>query len=273
MALLGGVSQISDGDTFEGEVEEVLDDEDVIDVADEITVDGIAEELSEEIPLDVAGESIEEVNQESVESVEGVVSGGQAADEEIIDESGTALDDITVVDLPVTIAKEDGGEGEECSGDDVEAISLNYTEENVTRRRIRGLGTMSTPLAEEILAGILSSSINAPSGAKGLNEAFVFVLPKSILLASEGDGEFSVETCEVFSDDEDGIIYRWTTLDPEELAGVQLETGRVRLRLQQTLVNRSGSLLEFTGISSRFHLSAADFGDEASETTPFIVLR
>lgn len=274
MAILGGVSQISDGDSFE---EEILDDDEALGELEEITVDDIAEELSEEIPQDEVFASDDEVALEEesplTDGYETTSTSGGRATDEAAEEGEASLDDLTLVDLPVTIAKGDGEEGEECSADDVEAISLDYTEDNVMRRRMRGLGSIDSPLAGQIFAGILSAAAEGLSGTGAPSDAVVFLLPEAISLGSEGDGEFSVETCEVFSDDEEGLVYRWTALSPEDLTGLQLETGHVGIGLQKALVRHSGSILEFTGVASRFRLNAADFGDETPGTTPFIILR
>lgn len=294
-ALLGGASQISGGSAAAEGIadddadDEIADEDTAAEVSEAMSLDEIAESLSEAEsadsydatledseavdPTETAEEVTLDQDTQTADAGSGTVAAGQATDE-AVEDSETDLDDRTVASLPVTIAKEDeddalptSGDSEECSSNEVETIALSYTEGNLMRR-MGGLGVfLQSPFFNKILSGILSES----SDDEG--DGLVFLLPKSLSL-DDADGEFSVETCQFTpDDDEDGAKYKWVALDAQELAGLELETGRVKLKAGRVSVSSDGSVLGFTGMASKFRLRAADFGTEDSTATPFLILR
>lgn len=215
----------------------------------------------------------------------------------------TELGDITLENLPVTIAKDtaDGSEGEgeesnsDCTSENRQTVSLVYgsgeerymmmpeedggDDRSARRSRTRSGGR----------SGLKGELLRQTGDDDLALEAIVF-FPNADLWEDEGADVTPVK-CEAegpeithgdIADTRGGAAetagsYAWQSMSGEGLSGYEVETGTLRARGGRLELGERATSLNFVGGQAGFRLNADDFGmaplEDGESVIPYIILR
>lgn len=219
------------------------------------------------------------VDDDYVTSTSSVTGADQATTDGNTDEGSTELDEITLMQMPVTISKNDGTDdsGSSCDSENRETVSMAYDDSSGDThymRRAAGSGRLSDGL-HSLAQAILGVTTDDSAGPEMLASQYVFFASALSLKNSDSETDVTPVTCQA---DQEGH-YSWHQMSPADLSGFEIATGAVRVHNSDSVqLVRDVLVTDFTGSDSTLTLQAKDFGltselQQKSHWVPYIILR